>query len=407
MERTTCVIVGGGPAGMVLGLLLARAGVAVTVLEKHADFLRDFRGDTVHASTIRLIDELGLGRRFRELPQSKLQTIGFPSDDGMYVVGDVSRLREPYNYIAMVPQWDLLTLLAEAGKQEPAYTLRMNTEVTGLIERDSKVIGVRYRTADGVEGELRADLTVACDGRTSLLREQAGLKPRQFPVPLDAWWFRLPRHDDETGVAGSLQIGFANGNMALTINREGYYQVALLARKGLDPQLRAEGVAAFRERISRIVPRFTDRLDAVKSMDDVKMLDVKLDRLPRWHRDGLLCIGDAAHAMSPVGGIGINLAVQDAVAAAKLLARPLRHGRVRQADLAKVQRRRWLPMAVAQGLQRLLHRAVLEPVLTGKRATYPKGPAFVTRLFPPLRAVPAYIVAIGVRPEHAPDFARR
>ncbi|ONI70288.1 hypothetical protein ALI144C_47300 [Actinosynnema sp. ALI-1.44] len=407
MERTTCAIVGGGPAGMVLGLMLARAGIEVTVLEKHADFLRDFRGDTVHASTIRLIDELGLGREFRRLPQSRLQTIGFPSDDGMYVIGDAGKLREPYNYIAMVPQWDLLNLLAEAGQAEPTYTLRMNTEVTGLVERDSKVIGVRYRTADGVEGELHADLTVACDGRTSLLREQAGLVPEEFPVPLDAWWFRLPRHEDESGTASSLRLGFADGNMAIAITREGFYQVALLAQKGIDPRLRAEGLAAFRERIGRTVPWLADRVDAIKSMDDVKMLDVKLNRLHQWHTDGLLCIGDAAHAMSPIGGVGINLAVQDATATAKLLAMPLRHGRVRTADLAKVRRRRWLPMVVAQGLQRLLHKAVLEPVLTGKRSTYPKGPAMVTRLIPPLRAVPAYVVAIGVRPEHAPDFARR
>ncbi|ALG13120.1 FAD-dependent oxidoreductase [Kibdelosporangium phytohabitans] len=407
MERTTCAIVGGGPAGMVLGLMLARAGIAVTVLEKHGDFLRDFRGDTVHASTIRLIDELGLGREFRELPQSRLQTIGFPSDDGMYVIGDVGKLREPYNYIAMVPQWDLLNLLADAGRTEPTYTLRMNTEVTGLLRRDSKVIGVRYRTADGVEGELHADLTVACDGRTSLLREQAGLVPEQFPVPLDAWWFRLPRREDESGVAGSLRLGFADGNMALAITREGFYQVALLAQKGIDPRLRAEGLEAFRERIRRAMPWLADRVGAIKSMDDVKMLDVKVNRLHQWHTDGLLCIGDAAHAMSPIGGIGINLAVQDATATARLLAEPLRQGRVGEADLAKVRRRRWLPMVVAQGLQRLLHRAVLEPVLTGKRNTYPRGPALATRLFPPLRAVPAYVVAIGVRPEHAPDFARR
>nr|CTQ92217.1 Salicylate hydroxylase (EC 1.14.13.1) [Kibdelosporangium sp. MJ126-NF4] len=407
MERTTCAIVGGGPAGMFLGLLLARAGVEVTVLEKHADFLRDFRGDTVHASTIRLIDELGLGRRFRELPQSKLRTIGFPTENGMYVIGDVGKLRQPYNYIAMVPQWDLLNLLAEAGMREPTYTLRMNTEVTGLVNSGSKVVGVRYRTAEGTEGELRADLTVACDGRASLLREEAGFVPREFPVPLDAWWFRLPRHDDETGAAGTIQFGFGNGDMALMINREGYYQVALLARKGIDPQLRAAGVAAFRERVARIVPRFADRVDAIKSMDDVKMLDVKLNRLHQWHRDGLLCIGDAAHAMSPVGGIGINLAVQDATATAKLLAGPLRRGDVRSSDLARIRRRRWLPMAVAQGLQRLLHRAVLEPVLAGRRTTYPKGPALAVRLFPPLRALPAYVVAIGVRPEHAPDFARR
>jgi 2-polyprenyl-6-methoxyphenol hydroxylase-like FAD-dependent oxidoreductase len=407
MERTTCAIVGGGPAGMFLGLVLARAGVEVTVLEKHADFLRDFRGDTVHASTIRMIDELGLGKEFRKLPQSKLQTVGFPSGDGVQVLGDISRLRPPYNYIAMVPQWDLLDLLADAGKQEPAYTLRMNTEVTGLLKDGAKITGVRYRTKDGEEGELHADLTVACDGRTSLLRDQGGLVPQEFPVPLDAWWFRMPRHENESGGVSGIQFCIGDRELLLMINRESYHQVAYLAPKGADPRLRAEGVQAFRERIARINPALADRVDAIEHMDDVKMLDVKLNRLRRWHRDGLLCIGDAAHAMSPVGGIGINLAVQDAVAAARLLAEPLRRRQVRSSDLAKVRRRRWLPMAVAQGLQRFLHARVLAPVLAGTRTTYPKAPTALTRIFPPLRAVPAYIIAIGIRPEHIPDFARR
>jgi 2-polyprenyl-6-methoxyphenol hydroxylase-like FAD-dependent oxidoreductase len=407
MERTTCAIVGGGPAGMVLGLLLARAGVEVTVLEKHGDFLRDFRGDTVHASTVRLIDELGLGKQFRELPQSKLQIVGLPGPGGIQVLGDISRLKPPYNYIAMVPQWDLLNLLADASKQEPSYMLRMHTEVTGLIRDGDKVTGVRYRTADGAEGELYADLTVACDGRTSLLRKEAGLTPENFPVPLDAWWFRLPRHEHEAGESGGLRFQFSAGEMLLLISRGGYFQAAYLAKKGTDPQLRAEGPAKFRERIARIDPNLADRTDALKSMDDVKWLDVRLDRLHQWHRDGLLCIGDAAHAMSPIGGVGINLAVQDAVATATLLAKPLREHRVHISDLAKVRRRRWMPMVVIQGLQRFLHSRLLAPVLTGKRTTYPTAPLLLTRKFPALRAIPAYIVAIGPRPEHAPDFARR
>jgi 2-polyprenyl-6-methoxyphenol hydroxylase-like FAD-dependent oxidoreductase len=407
MERTTCAIVGGGPAGMLLGLLLARAGVEVTVLEKHKDFLRDFRGDTVHASTVRMIDELGLGKEFRALPQSKLQTVGFPAGDGVQVLGDIRRLRAPYNYIAMVPQWDFLDLLADAGKQEPTYTLRMNTEVTGLIRDGDKVLGVRYETADGKHGELRADLTVACDGRTSLVREQAGLVPQEFPVPLDAWWFRLARHESETGEVGGIQFFIGDRELLLMINREGYFQIAYLARKGADPRLRAEGLQAFRDRVTRINPELADRVGSIQSMADVKMLDVKLNRLHQWHRDGLLCIGDAAHAMSTVGGIGINLAVQDAAAAARLLAEPLRRRQVRMADLAQVRRRRRLPMVVAQGLQRFLHARVLAPVLAGERTTYPKAPTVLTRIFPPLRAVPAYIIAIGIRPEHIPDFARR
>jgi 2-polyprenyl-6-methoxyphenol hydroxylase-like FAD-dependent oxidoreductase len=405
MERTTCAIAGGGPAGMILGLLLARAGVDVTVLEKHGDFLRDFRGDTVHASTIRLIDELGLGREFRKLPQSKLETVGLPGPDGIQILGDIRRLRAPYNYIAIVPQWDFLDLLADAGKQEPGYTLRMNTEVTGVLREGGKVTGVRYRTSDGTEGELHADLTVACDGRHSLLRREAGLLPEQFPVPMDVWWFRLPRHVDDSTQDVGLQLRMKDSEFMLQISRGDYWQVAYLAEKGNDPKLRAEGVEKFRERIGRLNPALAGRMDSLKSMDDVKVLDVKLDRLHKWHVDGLLCIGDAAHAMSPIGGVGINLAVQDAVAAAALLAEPLREHRA--LDLAKVRRRRWLPMLITQGLQRFLHSKLLTPVLTGRRTQYPAAPLFVMKMFPALRAVPAYIVAIGFRPEHAPKFARR
>lgn len=406
MERTTCAISGGGPAGMVLGLLLARAGVEVTVLEKHGDFLRDFRGDTVHASTVRLMDELGLGKQFRALPQSRLQQIGVPGPNGLQVLGDLSRLREPYNYIAMVPQWEFLEMLADAGKQESTYTVRMNTEVTGVIRENGKVVGVSYTGPDG-PGTLSADLVVACDGRSSLLRREAGLRPEEFPVPMDAWWFRLPRHLTEEAETGGLRAQFRAGELLLQINRGDYWQIAYLARKGIDPQLRVEGVAKFRERIARINPELADRVDQLESMDDVKVLDVKLDRLHQWHIDGLLCIGDAAHAMSPIGGVGINLAVQDAVAAAAILAEPLRHHTVTPDDLAKVRQRRWLPMLITQGLQRFLHSKLLRPVLSGERVSYPAAPLFLTRVFPPLRALPAYIVAIGFRPEHAPAFARR
>jgi 2-polyprenyl-6-methoxyphenol hydroxylase-like FAD-dependent oxidoreductase len=405
--RTTCLVVGGGPAGMVLGLLLARAGIEVTVLEKHGDFLRDFRGDTVHASTIRLLDELGLGAEFRKLPQSRLESVAFPKPDGgIAVVGELRRLRPPYNYVATVPQWDFLDLLADAAKREPTFTLRMDTEATDLLREGGRVAGVRYRTSGGERGEIRAELTVACDGRTSVLRDQAGLRPKEFPVPFDVWWFRVPRSETGGEVSG-LSPRFKGNELLLMINRGDYFQVAYFLPKGQDATLRAEGVERFRERVANLAPELADRTGSIESMDQVKVLDVRLNRLRRWHRDGLLLIGDAAHAMSPVGGVGINVAVQDAVATATLLAEPLLRHRIRPRDLAKVRRRRWFPTAVTQGLQRVLQRFAIGPVLAGKRSGFPAAPLFLTQHFPFLRAVPGYIVAIGPRPEHAPDFARR
>ncbi|PRX48298.1 2-polyprenyl-6-methoxyphenol hydroxylase-like FAD-dependent oxidoreductase [Prauserella shujinwangii] len=408
-ERTTCAVIGGGPAGMVLGLLLARAGVEVTVLEKHSDFLRDFRGDTVHPSTMQLLDELGLGERFARLPQSRLEEIAFPvSESERVVVGDLRRLRRVgvrHPYIAMVPQWDLLDLLADAAAEEPTFTLRMNTEATGLIREGGRVRGVRYRTADGATGELRAELTVACDGRHSMARAQADLRPKEFPVSFDAWWFRLPRRSDEQ--ASALTPGMRAGRFGIVIPREGYFQIAYIAKKGLDPRLRARGIARFREDVAAMLPWLADRTGSLESMDDVKHLDVRLNRLPRWHVGGLLCLGDAAHAMSPVGGVGINLAVQDAVAAATLLAGPLRRGAVRDRDLARIRTRRLLPTALVQLLQRLLHRMVVTPVVTGSRPGPPKPFIGLMRRFPRAAFVPAYLIGVGVRPEHAPRFARR
>ncbi|WP_233357182.1 FAD-dependent oxidoreductase, partial [Saccharomonospora iraqiensis] len=315
---------------MVFALLLARAGIAVTVLEKHGDFLRDFRGDTVHPSTLTLLDELGLGARFARLPQTRLTEIAFPfPDGGRVVVGDLTRLRTRHPYVAITPQWDFLDLLADAGADEPTFTLRMSTEVTGLLRENGRVAGVHYRAADGATGTVRADLTVACDGRGSPTRAQAGLHPVAAPVPIDAWWFRLSRRPgDET----SLTPRAGDGRFAIVIPREGYHQIAWIDRKGADPALRARGVAAFRREVAAVVPGLADRVDELTTMDQVKHLDVRLDRLTRWHAPGLLCLGDAAHAMSPIGGVGINLAVQDAVAAARLLAHPLRRGPVTGAD---------------------------------------------------------------------------
>ncbi len=403
--RTTCCVVGGGPSGMVLGLLLARAGIHVTVLEKHGDFLRDFRGDTVHASTLTLLDELGLGHAFSLLRQSWVDAMRFPLPDGTELpVADFRHIPGRHKHIAMVPQWDLLDLLAEAGKREPCFTLRMNTEVTGTIVEHGKVVGVTYRTAIGV-GELRADVTVACDGRWSVLRRAAGLTLREYPVPVDTWWFRLPRR--ATDATTPLSARIHGSEMVITILRDDYYQLAYFPKKGEDERMRAQGVRRFRERVAALLPELADRVDAITSMDEVKFLDVRLNRLHRWYTDGLLCIGDAAHAMSPVGGIGINVAVQDAVATARLLAPGLRSRSVTTADLARIQRRRWLPTVLTQGVQRLMHAGMLGPVVGGKRAGFPQVPIWLVKHFPVLRRLPGYLIAIGPRPEHAPQFARR
>jgi 2-polyprenyl-6-methoxyphenol hydroxylase-like FAD-dependent oxidoreductase len=403
-ERTSCVVIGGGPAGMVTGLLLARAGVEVTVLEKHADFLRDFRGDTVHPSTLTLLDELGLGEKFHALPHSELTSAGFPTESGeMMKLADLSRLKVAHPYIAMVPQWDFLDLLAESARKEPTFVLRMETEVTGLVREHGRVAGITYRTAAGETGEIRADLVIAADGRWSLARREAGLVPHEYDCPFDAWWFRLSRKEGDAG--GMLTPKMHDRRFAVPLPRPDYFQIAYLSPKGAD--LRKQGIEAFRENVAQICPEFTDRVDELKTMDDVKFLDVRLNLLRRWHVDGLLCIGDAAHAMSPVGGVGINLAVQDAVAAATLLAEPLRRGRPTEADLAKVRSRRLAPTLMVQGLQRLLHRAVMRPVMAGKRNGPPAPMIKLFARFPRLSYFPARLLGLGLRPEHAPAFARR
>ncbi|KIZ14697.1 FAD-dependent oxidoreductase [Streptomyces natalensis] len=423
MERTTCCVVGGGPAGMVLGLLLARAGVDVTVLEKHGDFLRDFRGDTVHPSTLALLDELGLGQRFARLPQRRVTTVQLPlgSDGTLVTVGDIAALRGRFNYIAMVPQWDLLDLLADEARREPTFSVRMNTEATGFLREGmgvppgrakprarGRVTGVRYRTADGRTGELRATLTVACDGRGSLARSLPELALRSFACPMDAWWFRLPRRDgDPRGLVG----GVGERLLAAMIDRGDYWQCAALIPKGSDAERRAAGLEPFMRSYAAAAPWLADRVRALRSWDEVKLLDVRLDRLRRWHRPGLLCLGDAAHAMSPVFGIGINLAVEDAVAAARYLVGPLRTGTVGLRDVRAVQRRRWPTAALTQALQRFAHARVIAPVLAGQApfGNPRRARRIAERLTTSrrLNRLPAYFLAYGAVRERPPAASVR
>jgi 2-polyprenyl-6-methoxyphenol hydroxylase-like FAD-dependent oxidoreductase len=416
-SRTTCCVVGGGPAGMILGLLLARAGVEVTVLEKHGDFLRDFRGDTVHTSTLTLLDELGLWPRFDRLPYRALTKARIRLDSGDVDFADMTRLNAPHPMVAMVPQWHLLDMLATAAQEEPTFTLRMRTEVTGTVRDDAgRVTGVRLcdRAEDGTRGPesvLGADLVVACDGRDSRLRADSGLPLKRYDVPLDVEWFRVPRREgDPEGGLG--RVG--RGRFMVFLDRGDYYQCALIIGKGTDARLRSGSVQGLRDLVAGMNPWMAGRLDAIESWDEVKLLEVSLDRLRQWSAPGLLCIGDAAHAMSPVGGVGINLAIQDAVAAGRALAGPLRAGDAAAVASAasSVQRRRTFPTLVTQTLQDLAHRRVVAPLLTaeavaGQPDTEVPLPIRVLERFPVLQWVPARLVGVGALPEHAPEWARR
>jgi 2-polyprenyl-6-methoxyphenol hydroxylase-like FAD-dependent oxidoreductase len=395
--KVRCCIVGGGPAGMMLGYLLGRAGIDVAVIEKHADFFRDFRGDTVHPSTLQVMDELGLIDGFLRLPHQRLQTL-----DGMFGgtsvrIADLRRLDTKYPFIAFMPQWDFLNFLRESGQRFPSLKVMMSTEATDLIRRGETIVGVRSKTPEGPI-DIEADLTIACDGRHSTVREHAGLEVEEIGAPMDVLWFRAGRKQDES------EKVFARvepGKMMITFDRGEYWQCAYVIAKGQYDAVKARGLQALLDDVVRMAPILKSGVSDVKSWDDVKLLTVAINRLKRWTRPGLLCIGDAAHAMSPVGGVGVNLAVQDAVATANLLADKIRGGCPSEDELDTVRRRREFPVKMTQRMQVVVQNNIVSGAL--RTGDQPLNVPLIIRLItalPWLQGIPARFIALGVRPEH-------
>jgi 2-polyprenyl-6-methoxyphenol hydroxylase-like FAD-dependent oxidoreductase len=391
-----CCIAGGGPAGMMLGYLLARAGVQVLVLEKHGDFLRDFRGDTIHPSTLELMHELGLLEEFLELPHQKVYELNAQVGEMRLTVADFRYLPTRCDFVAFMPQWDFLNFLAEKAARYPGFKLMMKAEVTDLIHDSGRVAGVHAKSSNG-EIQVRADLVIGADGRSSVVREKAGLQVKEFGAPMDVLWFRLRRTaEDPVASMGT----FVSGRIFITLNRGDYWQCGYVIAKGQFEEMRRRPFETFCAEIVKLAPYARDSVDELRGWADVKLLTVRVDRLLEWFRPGLLCIGDSAHAMSPVGGVGINLAIQDAVAAANELFQPLRQGQVALDHLRRVQQRRELPTRATQLLQVAAQRRIIARVLVETAPLKPPLAAHLLAKFPFLRRIPARIIGLGIRPEH-------
>jgi 2-polyprenyl-6-methoxyphenol hydroxylase-like FAD-dependent oxidoreductase len=390
----TCVIAGGGPAGVMAGFLLARAGVDVIVLEKHADFFRDFRGDTIHPSTTNVLAELGLLEQFLALPHQEITYGEGEIGDERFRIADLSHLPARCKCIVFMPQWDFLDFLAGEAKRLANFRLMMGTEATDLVRVGERTVGLRANSPSGPI-EIRADLVIGADGRHSRLRAAAGLKVKDLGAPMDVLWLRLARRPDEDhAVLGR----FADGTLLVMIDRGDYWQCALVIRKGSFEAVKAAGLAAFRARVARLARR--PSADEIASFDDVKLLTVAVERLTEWCRPGLLFIGDAAHAMSPIGGVGINLAIQDAVATANILVDPLRRKSLTLDDLRRVQKRRMFPTWATQAMQLAIQNHAIDPMLTSGKTPKPPAVLRLVQRWPWLQRIPARLVGMGVRPEH-------
>jgi len=399
---TTCSIAGCGPAGAVLGFLLARAGIDVVVLEKHNDFLRDFRGDTIHPSTLELLDQLGLVDEFLKLPHSKVSAVQVQTTSGQALRISLERVPSKFPFIAFMPQWDFLEFMTTHARRFPSFTLLRNAEVIDLLHQDGRVSGVRYRDESG-EHDLAATLTVGADGRTARTREAANLPRLETSPPIDVFWFRLPRRADEVAaVFGRIGAGV----LLVMLDRNDYWQVAFVIPKGGGEAIRSRGLDAFRRDVVAAAPELADRVEQIRSWDDVKLLTVRVDRLTQWYKPGYLAIGDAAHAMSPVGGVGINLAIQDAVAAANVLWKPLSDGSVAVDHLAEVQRRRERAVRIIQAMQTFVQTRLLAPALRAQRAPSIPWIVRVILSIPVVRDIPPRMIALGIDRPHIESPAR-